>query len=182
MAASRSSFLENAARYMFARSPSTSAHLSSESLALTSLIRDKETSGDKAVCQSCGTIALEAWKPLPVTAVVRQASRRISNTARPSRRIAVRRCVACGKLSKLQLEARQKPGRSKKLELTQPRPIKKALSPAPTSSAHPDQETKLSSKKRARARKDREGLRELLNKSNLGTSKSTLGLLDFMKP
>jgi hypothetical protein len=45
----------------------------------------------------------------------------------------------------------------------------------------PDDVAKISSKKRAKARKDRQGLQALLNKSAQIKSGPGLGLLDFMR-
>lgn len=172
----RQRFLHSAAQRLCRTSPSTSAYLSTQGLSTNQLGSTKD-SQQSIFCGTCGSLNTKAWNIKPATSETcgKEATTRPTN-ARPVKRVALRRCHVCGRLSKAAFDHTPGPVKAEKLSGSKP---PRDSSPIPSSTV---QQAKLSSKKRAKVRKDREGLQALLNKTKSAHSSSRMTLMDFMKP
>ena len=182
MEGARASFLDKAAHLTCSRSPSTSAHLISERQALTRSLQNGARSASAQACQRCGTIATSVWKPKRATTKSTKKSPGLKPLPKLIVRAVMRRCDACGKVAKLSVDPKAAPSRSLKVRRSLPTLAGPELRSSPTSDALPREEPKLSSKKRAKAKKDREGLQAMLNKKRPSYMTQQMNLLDFMRP
>ena len=176
----RKAFLENSSQYLAVSSPSTSAHLMTERLALT--IDDERTSAKtlrNKACNACGTLMILGWN-----AITRRSPQKTSATsrkrARRDRRDFLQACKVCHRetVAALHVEAgatkTAQPKRKVSISTTQ------AFETRLNGSKSAE---KTSSKQRAKTRRDKGGLQALLNKSKQQTpaSFSTLDWMDLMK-
>jgi hypothetical protein len=171
------SFLEEASRHVYGGSPSTSAYLISERLALSRLAKDQQQMKHSELCQRCGTLAVGAWRLQPMTPSrhVRDESDVSASTARHCRRTAIRKCCRCGNVSRIQLDSPHKPSRSGSVQ-------QRTVEPAQRRTWSPTrQDSKVSSKKRAQRRKDLQGLQALVSRASTKSSRAGLDLMDLMK-
>lgn len=182
MESARASFLRKAAHLTNSRSPSTSAHLVAERQALTRSSQACAPPQRLYECQRCGTFAISIWKAKSATIKSSKKSSSRKPLAEPSTRTVVRRCSACGNVAKLLTDRKVKSARSLKVQLSPPTLAVPEPRASPTSSIQIRDEPKLSSKKRAKARKDREGLQVLLNRRRPSSVTPQMSLTDFMRP
>jgi endogenous inhibitor of DNA gyrase (YacG/DUF329 family) len=176
------SFLEEAGRHVYARSPSTSAYLISERLALSRLSKEHQQMKHSDLCQRCGTLALGAWKMRPIASgLLRDESVASASAARNRRQTAIRKCCRCGNVSSIQVDSPHKPSRSRSMQQRTVE-LQQAEEPAQRRTRSPTrQETKVSSKKRAKRRKDFQGIQALVSRASAKSSHTALDLMDLMK-
>jgi ribonuclease MRP protein subunit SNM1 len=173
------SFLEKSSRYLAGFSPSTSAHLMTERLALMS---ENERTSTKLlrhnVCSACGTLIALGWTATTARRQQRPRSTTQQHGARKERKV-THVCLVCHRETVTVLpmvppavktaQANSIEPMSSKLELRTPSRISETAD-------------KTSSKRRARTRKEKSGLQALLNKSKqTPASSSTLDLMDFQR-
>ncbi|KIW99928.1 uncharacterized protein Z518_10856 [Rhinocladiella mackenziei CBS 650.93] len=175
----RRRFLQNAARTVFLSSPSTSRHLLTQSVEVTiSRTLNSRTIPRKA-CEACGNLLLSGW-----TASSRFTTRRAKHNAKVIPPAGLRkenlhhRCSVCHRVTKEAVDPEFNPRNKKIPTATVPN---KQREEAPCSNAIPEKSNKSNSKKRAKARKDCEGLQALLDKSKRSKSTPSLNLMDLMK-
>jgi hypothetical protein len=177
-------FLENSSRYLAISSPSTSAHLMTERIALSSSTTDNERATVKGlrdgVCNACGTLMVLGWN-----ATVKQGRKLCSNTTqRPIRkrqRKLIQVCRICHRdtVTTLDVEVNAVKGSQ---PTSGPSTTSKHSEEAPATMNKAAEKT--SSKQRAKARKETSGLQALLNKSKQTSASSSsfkLDLMDFLK-
>lgn len=182
MESTRASFLEKAAHLTYTRSPSTSAHLISEQQALARSTQAVTRSQNTDACQRCGTLATGVWKSKSATVRRTKSSSSRKPLPTPTMRTMVRRCDACGNVAKLSIQPKVKPSPLRKVQTSSATLAAPDSHSSPSSSVRARDEPKLSSKKRAKARKDRDGLQVLLNKKKPSSTTQPMTLMDFMKP
>ena len=183
MESARASFLKKAAYLTNAQSPSTSAHFLAERQALTRSAQACTPSQSLNECQRCGTFAISIWKaakPAIIESSKKSSSRKL--LAKPSTQTVIRRCSACGNIAKLSIDRKVKPARSLKVERAPPASAVPKPRASATSSIQIRDEPKLSSKKRAKVRKDREGLQMLISRKGPSSTTPQMSLTDFMRP
>src|SRR5436305_7743911 len=148
----QAAFLEKSSRHLAAAAPSTSAHLMAERLALLS--EDERRPANLLhhnVCSACGTLTTLGW-----TARIERHTRSTHRQLREKKqRKLVRVCLVCDRETATDLHTPRKTGRtaqakstgtmSSRLDLGTPQPIS-------------DTEEKVSSKRRAKKRKEKGGL------------------------
>jgi hypothetical protein len=174
-------FLENSSRYLAISSPSTSAHLMTERIALSSTDSERVTTKGlrDGVCNACGTLMVSGWNT-----TMKYGQKPCSNTTqRPIRKRQhrlIQVCRVCHRDTVTTLDVK-----ANAVKGSQP-----TLGPS-TTSKHPVEAPatmnevtgKTSSKQRAKARKETSGLQALLNKSKQASASSSfkLDLMDFVK-
>ncbi|ETN41711.1 uncharacterized protein HMPREF1541_03647 [Cyphellophora europaea CBS 101466] len=175
-------FLNHASQQLCLSSPSTSAYLS---MNLDLQFNNQTNQTRTRSCKSCGTSNAAGFTSEENISISARAQSKGQRKRSQQDRLATwtSHCLICGRNTKHSFTARAKPASSMKGAL----PIKASqepLSPAPTTvglNPQASHEPKLSSKKRAKARKDREGLQALLNKTKLAAVPSKLSFMDLMK-
>jgi hypothetical protein len=169
----RERFLQGAAQMMRIYSPSTSAFLAAQKQSMQEI-------PDEYFCLSCGAVNMKAWRiETKQTRPVQQHYKSKAKNSILGTRFAIRRCDVCSRVSKQSLDhppKLTKPPKVDPLHALQERKDYKVPSEASMVS-----QSKLSSKKRAKARKDREGLQALLDRSKSDRLSSRLTLTDLMK-
>ena len=152
----QAAFLEKSSRHLVAAAPSTSADLMAERLALLS--EDERRPANLLhhnVCSACGTLTTLGW-----TARIARHTRSTHRQLREKKqRKLVRVCLVCDRETATDLHTPRKTGRtaqakstgtmSSRLDLGTPQPISET--------------EKVSSKRRAKKRKDKGGLQALLD-------------------
>lgn len=175
----RHSFLQQSAQMLFLSTPAISRQLMCESHELGGALSIATPNNEKNVCSSCGTFLLPQWT-MERTFRTKKVESRGKNHPRKSRRSKVlsQRCSTCYRVTKntasLVLNVRSR--REKSLEITH-EPHGELPPPVPTT----DRASKSCSKKRAKTRKDREGLQALLKKTEQTNITPNLNLMDLMK-
>lgn len=133
----------------------------------------------KDVCSGCGTILLPQWT-MERTFRTKKVESKGKNHNRKSLRSKVlsQRCSTCYRVTKTTalLVPNTRTTKEKPSEVSDER-----REEAPTPVPNTNKEIKSSSKKRAKTRKDREGLQALLKKSEKASLTPTLNLIDLMK-
>jgi len=186
----KASFLENAAKLLAQRSPSTSAFLG------TQVIETLVTAGTQLsrklsdCCHGCGALMVPGWTSAVASSryLNQRASRPQSKAAIAKPRASLHRCLRCNRAAKVIKTQSSRPRRSSKKPMEpialSSRELQPILEPITCASKIEEKsEAKTNSKKRAKARKDREGLQALLSQSRTNTQpNSTFDLMDFMKP
>ena len=175
----QAAFLENSSRYLAVSSPTTSAHLMTERLALNS---NGERASTKAlrgnVCNACGTLIILGWNAM-MGQRQQTTSTATQKQIRKSRRKLIQVCRVCLRETVNALAVIPNP-----VKATQPRSSASMTSNQATEAPRGASKgaEKASSKQRAKARKEKSGLQALLNKSKQDSAtSSTLDLMDFMK-
>lgn len=173
----RARFLESSSDALFLSSISTSRYLGTQR---AQLMLSNGTRNDS--CSACGNLLLPGW-----TTSFGLAPTRLRSAAKPrdggedsrqkSRHL---RCGACCRVTKETVTYSLK---TRKKGVT---PTEKAPSVQPVVQSGPEllpeKSTKtMSSKQRAKARRDREGLQSLMNRSSQNRATPTLNLLDLMR-
>ena len=176
----RVDFLQASARILFLSSPSTSRHLSFQGLELADLQTPSGAYQSREACSACGNLLTPGWTSR-TKAVTRLLKRR--QVTRPEKEQArgktiSKQCQVCLRTSRetriLQLDTRKRQSRP---SADFRKPVEEPIQDQPVV----EKSSKVSSKKRAKARKDREGLQALLNKSTQNKPSPSLNLMDLMK-
>ncbi|KIW13693.1 hypothetical protein PV08_08884 [Exophiala spinifera] len=181
----REEFLQASSRMLFLSSPSTSRHLQSQSIELAhSQPPPKTPNMARDACAACGNLFIPGWttkttittrtgrrvqKPSPKTAIVR--SKIVSNL-----------CLVCHRTTR-EVGVFKVDTRKKQSKTPGTAAVASTVSTEKSAPVEPvvEQPAKSSSKKRAKARKDHEGLQALLNKSAQNKPAPSLSLMDLMK-
>ncbi|OAP57262.1 hypothetical protein AYL99_08000 [Fonsecaea erecta] len=175
--AARVGYLQRSARVIFLSAPSTSRQLLRESVELGHRRPSHGGRGAEDTCMTCGNLMLPEW-----TVSTKITDRKAHAPKKKSRqKVRSRRCSLCSRVIKDIATMDSSHAREAQQLVTVPTKHGEevvATAPADPVLAKP---VKLSSKKRARARKDREGLQALLNKSMQAKSTLSLDLMDLMK-
>jgi hypothetical protein len=177
--ASRSRFLQDSARALFLSGTSTSRYLMIERSQLMHATENKLDS-----CSACGSLLLPGWTAsygLASTKTKLKSTRNAkSREEQAHQKTRYLKCEVCHRVTKATVTF---PLKSKQKRMMQNERGPKAQSVAPPApESVPEKSTKtLSSKQRAKARRDREGLQSLLNRSSQNRTASTLNLMDLMK-
>jgi hypothetical protein len=177
----RRMFLENAARNLFALTPATSKQLMLEHHEVgfsTSAYASPEMC---AYCSACGSILLPQWT-MDITFTTKQIKiiRKVGGEKILRSKIRSQRCRKCRRITRTRVQIPHNRNKSKPELVKAPQTGQEEIT---SLDAGPETETtsKQSSKKRAKGRKDREGLRALLNKSVQSRTAPSLNLTDLMK-
>jgi hypothetical protein len=180
----QAAFLENSSRYLAISSPSTSAHLMTERIALSSTT-DNEHATVKGlrdgVCNACGTLTVLGWN----TTIKHGQKLRSNTTQKPMRkrqRRVIQVCRVCHRDTITTLDVKVNAVKGSQ-PTSGPSTTSKHSVEAPASTMNKVAE-KTSRKQRAKAKKDTSGLQALLNKSKQTSASSSsfkLDLMDFMK-
>lgn len=180
----RSEFLAHASQQLFPACPSTSAHLSFQNLELG---RSKVLSnGSDKVCGGCGTLVLPGVNGSQrfERPKGRRSTTRTAQAPAGTKRIWISHCSSCGRDTRHEFSS-SKPPSARRRGL-----VSESVKPAVgcTTKTHQvkdqpslKQESKLSSKKRAKARNDRSSLQALLSKARSTPSSTTLTFSDLSK-
>jgi len=173
----QAAFLENSSRYLAISSPSTSAHLMTERIALST---DGERAATKDlrdnVCNACGTLVVFGWN----AAMGHGHKLHGSTMQRPIRkrqRRLIQVCQVCHRETVIAWNAVKGGQPTSSPSTTSKHPVE---APATMNKGA----EKTSGKQRAKARKEKSGLQALLNKSKQTSASSStfkLDLMDFMK-
>lgn len=181
----RAKFLAHASQQLFTASPTTSAHLSFQHFELQQVAKDCREGVE--ACRGCGSLSVPG-----VTSCQSRASLRNNRNSKhpvPSKRdmqgTLTSRCLACGRDTKHRYTKSSKPTdirSGSKYAISKPATLTSVTTtqeyqPQPSMT----QEPKLSSKKRAQARKKRAGLQALLDKSKSTDAPSKFSFTDLMK-
>jgi hypothetical protein len=172
-------FLENSSRYLAISSPSTSAHLMTERIALSSTDNERATAKGlrDGVCNACGTLMVLGWNT-----TMKHGQKLCGNTTqRPIRKRQhrlIQVCRACHRdtVTTSDVKANAVKGGQ---PTSGPSTTSKHSVEAPATMNKGAEKT--SSKQRAKARKETSGLQALLNKSKQASAPSSfeLDLMDF---
>jgi hypothetical protein len=190
----RSKFLAEASQQLFATGSTTSAHLSAERNGLHSGLRDSSKGTDFSSCRACGTIwvpglSMELKTTLPVT----QGKRSTPGVSSTRTTITTVSCNACGRVARhVQLYERKSRSTRRTQQAASAIPpiapdhattVEEVTEQSATGTPRSTpSESKLSSKQRAKARKDRSGLQALLKGSKESNpSAPKLSFMSLMK-
>ncbi|KAL2416669.1 hypothetical protein ABEF95_015052 [Exophiala dermatitidis] len=181
----RTKFLHNSARMILLSSPSTSRYLAHQSVELDYAQSTKSSSSAENVCAACGNLLLPGWTASTriVTRITASRSKTTPRSNNDRKKILSRKCITCQRVSKQVADIsvgarRRRPTSAASVSDRRHMDVVPAESPAESA---PEKTTKTSSKKRAKARKDREGLQALLNKSAQNKTGPSLNLMDLMR-
>lgn len=173
----RARFLQSSSDALFLSSISTSRHLETQR---TQLMLSNGTRTDS--CAACGNLLLPGWTTIFGLAPVKSSSAAKTRGGREESRRKIRhlRCGACCRVTKetvtYSLNTRKK-GVIPTVKAPSDQPVVQSGPELP-----PEKSTKtMSSKQRAKARRDREGLQSLMNRSSQNRSTPALNLLDLMR-
>lgn len=175
----RVDYLQASARILFLSSPSTSRHLSFQGLELAELQTPPGEHQSSEACSACGNLLTPGWTTR-TKAVTRLLKRRqVTTPEKESARgkTISKQCQVCYRTSRetktLQPDTRKRQSRQ---SAASRKPVQEPIQYQPV-----EKSSKVSSKKRAKARKDCEGLQALLNKSTQNKPSPSLNLMDLMK-
>ncbi|KAI1614890.1 hypothetical protein EDD37DRAFT_630495 [Exophiala viscosa] len=180
MQETRIGFLQESARMLFLSSPSTSRYLSAQRNEVVLSGTARKRVRIKGACTACGSLLVPAWTS-DTKAVTGKVKRGTDGTSKPDElrnRVVSSRCSTCNRITKdvvkVQLTSRK--------SLTKPFALQaKQEEAVPHEELVAEQPSKVTSKRRAKARKDREGLQALLSKSAQNKPSRGLNLMDLMK-
>lgn len=193
-------YLKSASEYLAFSSPSTSAYLGSERVALMldprkdrkNVLRDRKALRDQ-LCTACGTLTIIGW-----TAALKRGKEDLKRSKLKVQKLSGRKTTkhsriihVCGSCHSEMVTimptstklAHALPTRKPLVTTT----ASKAQTPVEVPVQQPESlsvaSEKMSSKQRAKARKEKSGLQALLAKSKQSAtaSSSTFNLMDFMK-
>ena len=173
----QAAFLENSSRCLAISSPSTSAHLMTERIALST---DSEHAAAKGlrdnVCNACGTLMVLGWNTT-IGHGHKLCSSTMQRPIQKGRRRWILVCQVCHRETVTALNAVKGGQPTSSPSTTSKHPVE---APATMNKGA----EKTSGKQRAKARKEKSGLQALLNKSKQTSASSStfkLDLMDFMK-
>lgn len=178
----RSQFLYSSAQALFLSSPSTSQHLLRERVQMDR--EDNKIIPDKMghVCLACGNFLLSGWTTsTKLVSRGKKSTANINKRAPETSRVISKylKCSTCGRTTKQRSEVRVNKQRARHGQAEPPNLDTKA--PAVVADIKPTTPSKLTSKQRAKARKDREGLQALLGRTSQTAPTPRLNLMDMMK-
>ncbi len=175
----RSNFLEAAARTLFLSAPAISRTLMRETEELHTTILAVSVE-NKHCCTTCGSILVPPWTAETKFATKKMKIGKAGRDRKLFRRSKVRaqRCSICHRVTKttIMFDPGARRGRDKS-----PSVHENHSNDAPSLDATMERTNKTTSKKRAKARKDREGLQTLLNNSVQTRAAPSLNLMDLMR-
>lgn len=176
----RARFLQDSARMLFLSSASTSRLLSFQSLELAHMRNSSEQKNGVNACTACGGLLIPGWttKIKIVTSKVQRKRAALPNEGDIRTKLVSRQCSFCKRVTRETTDQQWKPrGRQNKSSAAPPPPAEETVH----EEIGAEKASKVSSKKRAKARKEREGLQALLNKSAQSKGSPGLSLLDMMQ-
>lgn len=173
-------FLQDSARMLFLSSPSTSRHLSAQRIELVQSETPQRQLRVRDVCTACGTLLVSAWttETKSVTTRIRLPQNGNAKPKKVRHRTTTSRCSACNRVTKDVVEVPPIPRQRQTKPVVVDEMKEEAI---PHEEPVTEQSSKVTSKKRAKARKDRQGLQALLSKSSQNKPSRSLNLTDLMK-
>lgn len=183
----RAEFLRASSRMLFSSSPSTSRHLQSQSTELPQSLRPSKTPAQQRdACTACGNLFIPGWTT-ETKIFTRGARRRQRSTSQKTlvrSTLVSNLCLVCHRTTRevavFKTDIRKSQSKPRKAPaIASTASIEKTL-PLPDESMV-EQPVKTNSKKRAKARKDRDGLQALLSKSAKNKPAPSLSFMDLMK-
>ena len=178
--AARLSFLQTSARTLFLSSPSTSRHLLTQSTELAHSQNAHFRTNPEDACAACGSLLLPGWSTSISLAPERSKTRRGACSVEKhihTKRL-VRKCSTCDRITKGKVAYRPK---HSKIKATTAAASQTAVEGIAVTKPASEKSNRTSSKKRAKARKDRQGLQALLDRSLQNKSSPRLDLMDLMQ-
>jgi hypothetical protein len=180
-------FLESAARRVCFEAKTTSGQLMRESIACGQ--SEPNATTPAGICRACGAFLIPGWtlvtakRKMSTSAAVRE--RRQNNCqAGKSQQTMLLRCQACQRVCRVVQKARSDPARACNAKQPAPKPLTTKVTadvePQPLDTAQSSHKTSTTSKQRAKARKDRQGLQALASKLGSGKPSNGLNLMDLM--
>ena len=179
----RDDFLRDAALLLFSSSPTTSSHISAE--------RFRQCANpSEPRCPACGTLLVQGLNA-SLTYLGMNSSRRkeptIAVAGHQNKLLQLTRCEAFNRIAKCFYQSNKPPRQYQRRAINQTKVAKieedlAARHNPRTPASREVSQSKISSKKRAQTRKDREGLQSLLARSQKKNTYSSFSLMDFMKP
>jgi RNAse P Rpr2/Rpp21/SNM1 subunit domain len=181
----RTIFLQDAAKLMATISPSTASYLASESIQLDlAQAQPKKPFEDhqrQTFCTACGNVFIPGWSCSIARGDKRRSSAPITQKT-VQRATIVYNCHACHYQTTLSTSSVNRPEKKVHEEHVS-RSTNVAVEGGRQISCEPTTvTTKTSSKKRAKARKDKAGLHSLLKSNKDRTASPQLSLMDLMMP
>ncbi|KIW63845.1 hypothetical protein PV04_08817 [Phialophora macrospora] len=172
-------FLRQSALESFLTTPATSRQLMRESQELGHEISSHAPHRGEGVCTACGNILLPQWTVrTKITAKQARRDRGGVKAERVMRRmVRSQRCSFCGSVTKDAISIGTNHRKEEKQSAVATHPSENKMS----ADTPLENTNKSTSKKRAKARKDREGLQALLKKSVQTKTSPGLSLMDLMK-
>jgi ribonuclease MRP protein subunit SNM1 len=175
-------FLENSSRYLAISSPSTSAHLMTERIALSTGNERATVKGPRDnVCNACGTLMILGWNT-----TMRHEQKPCKSTTqipiRKRQRRLIQVCQVCHRETATTLSVKVNAVKGGRPTPSSSSTTNKHSAEAPATVDKRAEKT--SGKQRAKTRKEKGGLQALLNKSKQASASSSslkLDLMDFMK-
>ena len=156
--------------------PTTSRELMHEIQQLRSACPSAVPHSSRSCCAACGSLLLPQWTVDSKMTAKRVKTGKGGEVSR--RKVRAQRCSICRRVTRDAFAVNPSPRRRRE----QPIPAsEKPVEETTPSDAILDRTTKTSSKKRAKARKDREGLQNLLDQSVHTRATPGLSLVDLMK-
>ncbi|OCT44560.1 hypothetical protein CLCR_06346 [Cladophialophora carrionii] len=175
-------FLQQSACNLFLSTPGTSRQLMRESQELGHEVSSRVANRGQFVCAACGTILLPQWTVRSTIRTNKSTAGRkdLKNGKVTRRKVCSQRCSLCDHVTKDVISIASSPQKEKK----QPAAAAAAQSSSEnvmSADTSLESTSKSTSKKRAKARKDREGLQALLHRSAQTKNPPSLNLLDLLK-
>ena len=171
----RERFMQEAAASLSALSPTSAEHLRRNALLVRALRDGVSHSLVSDCCPACGSLDIETRH-----VEVKRKRRKLSTADKQieAQRLHIRKCRKCSRsLRRIVKPAVSMPG----MQITESRAKKQEAPTIDVPSPTPQpQSTKSSSKKRAKERKDREGLKAMMEGTKDKSSTSGFSLMDFM--
>lgn len=173
----RAQFLQSSSDALFLSSPSTSRYMRAQG-AQTEHFKDRR----HANCSACGSPLLPGWTTTTSLARVNLKSAAKSKSRQEESRQKVRylKCEICHRVNKDTVTYPFKTKNKGVISDEIAPAVKEAVQPGPEPVAGKSTKT-MSSKQRAKARRDREGLQSLLNRSSQNKATPGLSLMDLMR-
>ncbi|EXJ55355.1 hypothetical protein A1O7_08282 [Cladophialophora yegresii CBS 114405] len=178
----RVKFLQQSAFNLFLSTPATSRQLMRESQALGHEASSQLPNRGQLVCAACGTILLPQWtmKSKIRAKRTRRGRKGLNHEKVTRQKVRSHCCSLCDNVTKNVIAIASSPRKDKK-QPAAAAPAQSSLENIMRAEPVLESNTKSTSKKRAKARKDREGLQALLHKSAQTKTPPSLNLLDLMK-
>ena len=190
-------FLKSAAHLYSASAPSTSAHLMLQHAEQAATLRDtRSEKGGGSVCTACGMILVPGWTSRMTLGDTLSSSQPATRSKTKKRKLTKKvkcagskylttECLVCRRYTKqlLQPNADQSTSHAKKTETKQSSLVRAAASTMSPGGPQQPATQNLSSKQRAKTRKQGglQAMLEISRAANQSLSESGLGLVDLMK-
>ena len=178
----RLKFLQDSARVVFLAAPSTSRQLLRESKELRNTTSPPVPDRPSDVCAACGNILLPGRGMLSSILTSRTKPGKKNQGGKPEmrRKVLFKRCSVCLRATKTARTV-EAPSAKELQHCTKSTDSCVKLATFATTESCSRSPAKSSSKKRAKARKDRDGLQALLRNTMQSKAAPTLTLSDLMK-